>query len=48
MSLTVRLGTEAKNRSVSAIFACPSKRKTDKAVLRKAARACGRLPVLGG
>ena len=46
MSLTASLGSEAKNRIVSAIFVRPSKRKTDMAVLRNAAMTCGRLPVL--
>ena len=46
MRLTASLGCEAKKRSVSVIFVCPSKRKTDKAVFRKAAMTCGRFPVL--
>ena len=37
MMLTASLGFAAKNRSVSAIFVRPSKRKTDMAVLRNAA-----------
>ena len=37
MSLTASLGRVANNRRVSAILVYPAKRKTDRAVLRKAA-----------